>query len=134
MSEYKLPEGFKKITLQDIFNAAWQAFIVEDRPAASEKGTCSYLTSDGRKCAVGLVIPDGHPTQTEPKTWDTFVSDYPDLFDEEILQMSKGALACFQRRLHDSMVGNNEWLCSVEGRRTAYQLIANDYNLTIPGE
>lgn len=134
MSEYKLPEGFKKITLQDIFNAAWQAFIVEDRPAASENNSCSYLTSDGRKCAVGLVIPDGHPAQTEPKTWDTFVCDYPELFDEEILQMSKGALACFQRQLHDRMVDDDEWSFSVEGRRTAYRLAARDYNLTIPGE
>ena len=134
MSEYKLPEGFKKITLQDIFNAAWQAFIVEDRPAASEKGACSYLTSDGRKCAVGLVIPDGHPAQVKPGTWNNWVHEYPDLFDASVLQMSKHSLFEFQRHLHDSMVSGGTWGFNQEERKGVYRLVASDYNLTIPGE
>lgn len=28
--------------------------------AANKNGGCEYLTSDGKKCAIGLFIPDGH--------------------------------------------------------------------------
>lgn len=83
---FQLPEGFKPITLQIIFDAAWQAFIVERRPpaqvlqAASARGepeyACRYRTIDGRSCAVGLPIPKGHPYENE-------IADFCDLLELE---------------------------------------------------
>lgn len=81
---YQLPTDFKRITFQDIFDAAWQAFIVEDRPPGVTKDAagytaCRYLTDDGRKCAVGLVIPDGHPAQKHSGPFENIVTMYPEL-------------------------------------------------------
>ncbi len=46
---------------QTLFNNAWQHFIVGDgQPAFSvQDKMCWYLTADGRKCAIGVSIPDG---------------------------------------------------------------------------
>lgn len=52
------------ITNQEIFDAAWQAFVVEQRPASRKfskdinKYECQYRDPDGNRCAVGLCIPD----------------------------------------------------------------------------
>lgn len=132
MSEYKLPEGFKKITLQDIFNAAWQAFIVEDRPpAATEMGYCRYLTDDGRKCAVGLCIPDGHPAQYCEVSWGSMAEEFPDLWDIDSLHVD---FDFFQRQMHDTLQTNGVWKKDRRTRADHYRAIATRYNLTIPGE
>ncbi len=54
------------ITLQRVFNLAWQAFIVEGKPPATLKGQCTYRffrasTEDPTgqelsKCAIGLAL------------------------------------------------------------------------------
>lgn len=47
------------ITLQSIFNAAWDHFIVKgNRNAAVSAGTCRYITEKGARCAVGLVLSE----------------------------------------------------------------------------
>lgn len=132
MSEYKLPEGFKKITLQDIFNAAWQAFIVEDRPpATNEQGYCRYLTADGKKCAVGLCIPDGHPAQHCEYTWDEMSERHPELWDIDKTYVD---FDFFQRQMHDFLQNHGEWKRDKEDREAHYRSMAARYNLTIPGE
>lgn len=132
MSEYKLPEGFKKITLQDVFNAGWQAFIVEDQPPAVDvNGDCRYLTADGKKCAVGLCIPDGHDAQQCEYTWREMSGMYPELWDidEEYVNLD-----FFQRRMHDSLQNHGKWKRGKQDREAHYRAMAARYNLTIPGE
>lgn len=56
------------ITLQQVFNLAWQAFIVEGKPPAIENGQCTYRVSRigdedpalraCSKCAIGLALAD----------------------------------------------------------------------------
>jgi hypothetical protein len=119
-----------KITLQDIFNAAWQAFIVEDRKPAFENLSCRYLTDDGRRCAVGLCIPDGHPAQLLAMSFDQLALDYPELFDVP----DDCDLDTFQNALHDELIvyESGEWFLSKAEREQAYRLIAAQYNLTVP--
>lgn len=142
-----------RVTLQDIFNAAWQAFIIEDRPPAQEfvgkddeyasNYSCRYLTTDGRKCAVGLCIPDGHPFQNSRSTFDDLVEEdrekYEDLsescvFDTSLYQKPAYLLREFQADLHDHLCLNGRWKYPVERRKEIYRGVANRFKLTIPGE
>lgn len=51
------------MTPQEIFDRAVERLRDGTGPAQSRNGACMYLTSDGRKCVVGIFIPDGHPGQ-----------------------------------------------------------------------
>jgi hypothetical protein len=42
---------------------------------------CEYLTKEGRKCAVGLFIPDGHPGQECGSDVSGLLDKFPDLTD-----------------------------------------------------
>ena len=42
---------------------------------------CEYLTKDGRKCAIGIFIPDGHEAQEDENTVIITLGTYPDLWD-----------------------------------------------------
>lgn len=127
----------KTISLQDIFDAAWQKFIVEDAPpAVSAQGCCSYLTEDGRKCAVGLCIPDGHKAQTiKDIGFSGLVHPFPELWADDVMGLTFTALDIFQNSLHDAHTNyTGDWTSSKENREQAYRKVAQDYGLTIPGE
>lgn len=130
------------ITLQQIFNAAWQAFIVEGQaPGVVNIGydddyyECRYRTPDGRACAVGLCLPAGHPAAgKEDVNFGSIVDYWPELFDEQIQGMGHDGLDSFQHGLHDSMVDTDtgEWDCSVEEREKKYRRIAKQFGLEVP--
>lgn len=120
-------------SLQKIFNAAWQHFIVEDNPPCVNISTkrCVYLNNDGNKCAVGLCIPDGHPAQEYDGSFNGLVSKYPDLFPD--LQDYDGiSLSRFQKSLHDCLHDDGKWFFSKEQRKERYLAVAKDYGLTVP--
>lgn len=122
------------ITLQKIFDAAWQAFIAEEKPPAKINGECRYLTSDGRKCAVGLCIPDGHSAQNSSRTFGYLVELAPSLFDASVRSVGSERLDRFQRELHDNIAGDDGWLLTPDEMRNRYILIAEEYGLTVPQE
>ena len=41
--------------------------------------TCMYLTPEGRKCAIGILLPDGHDAQKARVSAAFLFDDYPDL-------------------------------------------------------
>jgi hypothetical protein len=127
------------ITAQMIFNAAWQRFIIEQAPPAvhkpipsegySNRYLCSYLTEDGKKCAVGLCIPDGHPIQQcNTALFYLIAGQYNHLFN---LKESENTL---QFELHDSLVNSNtgEWTHSLLYRKQAYIEVAKKFSLKVP--
>lgn len=119
-------------TLQKIFNKAWQHFIVENNlPAVREDDICQYLTIEGRKCAIGLCIPDGHPAQNYGGSFGGLVNKYPDLFPG-LVDMDEDYVNEFQKRLHDDLQADGEWLFSKEEMKNEYLAVAKDYRLTIP--
>src|SRR3990172_5437597 len=123
----------KKITLQMIFDAAWQAFIMEEKPPASDQGCCKYLTQKGDRCAVGLTLPDGHPALYFAAGFNYIVECYTSLFCENILMEPPENLNAFQSRLLDELVTNqNTWKYPVDERRRLYIQVAADYSLTVP--
>ena len=133
-------DNIEKISLQKIFNLAWEHFIVRDEPPAVYNGACMYLTRDGRKCAVGLALPDGHPSQKFECSFAHLVEGHPELFDESVKRMTRLRtrlrLDEFQRRLHDSMsdrVSDNAgWCYTLDERKEEYLAVAKDYGLTVP--
>lgn len=123
------------IKTQDIFNAAWNHFIINEAPPAVDVegsdgfngGTCKYLTPDGRKCAIGLCLPDNHPSQKAKGNVSRLTKDYPDIEFEDIHEANM-----LQKFLHDWLVTRDQWSRSLEKRKAEYLRIAALYNLTVP--
>ena len=128
------------ITLQDILTAAWQAFIVERRPPACDpiSRNCVYLTEDGRKCAIGLCIPDGHPAQHSYATFGSLVHAYPGLFDDQIKSLTPDERDDIQEALHDTHLDyddGDQWRDGhIQDMITCYREVARKYNLILPEE
>lgn len=121
-----------KITLQKIFDLAWEHFIVGDgEPAFDGNNGCLYKTGDGRKCAVGLALPT---YETYEGSFGALVDKYPNLFDQSVIQIPYHDLNEFQCYLHDRLIDScsGEWNCSKEDRKANYLRTADRFGLTIP--
>ena len=127
------------ITFQDIFNAAWEEFIIKDNPPAVEPTkysySCKYLTKDGRKCAIGLCLPTNLDTKGTNNsnmdvTFGELIVRYPDLFDCK----SSTDATDFQKDLHDDLVNmkTGQWNYTKDARKQNYINVARKFNLTIP--
>ena len=46
------------LTQQQVFDKVWNYFVVEKHEPATNCGDCYYRTEEGRKCAIGIFIPD----------------------------------------------------------------------------
>lgn len=126
-------------SLQEIFNKAWQHFIVEDGLPASEYNqaidmySCKYLTDKGRKCAVGLSIPEGHSAQYYNGNFSEIIILYPDLFSD-LVNFDEEIIDNFQYYLHDNLtdISNGQWRFTKKQRKNKYLAVAREYGLTIP--
>jgi hypothetical protein len=124
-----------KITLQQIIDAAWQKFIVEDAPpAVGSDGLCDYRVASGARCAVGPCLPEAGYSFTG--SFSGVVREYPSLFDSELVAMARGDYALkldsFQRRLHDGLQSHGQWLHPRDDRARQYRNVAESYGLTLP--
>lgn len=61
---------------------------------------CQYLTKDGRKCAVGLFIPDGHIGQTSSGDVISLLNQHPSLSIN--MPLNTEAMKIFQNK-HDNL-------------------------------
>lgn len=133
---------FKPLSLQDLFDNAWKAFIIGDaKPAfdkvlnryGDEETTCRYLDGDGNKCAIGVSLPDGHSSQDYNKGFGALVNDYPELFDDSVKSLSVVRLSIFQQDLHDMLFNPNTLeFPPKEEMKKAYIKVAEKFCLTIP--
>lgn len=121
------------ITLQQILDAGHQAFVVEGKPPAKNDAGCFYLLGDGRRCAVGLVLPDGHKALAYRWSLSGLVEGWPELFSPEVRRMSCNALNIFQAKIHDELATDSgTWLLSREELHERYIQVAEEYGLTPP--
>jgi hypothetical protein len=127
-----------KITLQQIFDAAFQAFIIEDRPpCVGSSGACFYRGPNNTHCAVGLVLP---PEIDNPEgTFTSVMGQYSEFFHEDLFKMTQEELDNFQQALHDDLCLHNkigkvqpEWALNARQRLTVYIIVAKAYNLKVP--
>lgn len=77
-------------------------------PATNKYGRCQYLTEDGRKCAVGLVIPDGHPAQAEECAAVVLYERHPDLVERIPKGMNVADMTTLQG-IHDYLSPASRW-------------------------
>jgi len=121
-----------RITAQAVLDASYQAFIVENRPpAVNDNGECCYKTASGKRCSIGLCIPDGHPALRSRAAAGMLVEEYPELFDPDVCAST---LTYMQRQLHDEMRFKARWRYSVEWRKERYKNIARELGLIFPGD
>lgn len=66
------------LTLQEIHDKIDKEFKGK---AVDSNGYCQYLTEDGKKCAIGLFIPDGHRAQQCFENVLGILRKYPNLED-----------------------------------------------------
>ena len=65
---------------------------------------CSYLTKCGKRCAIGMFIPDDHPGLTYQKGVVSLLQDYPDL-KEHMPHVSDVRLGSFHSLEGDATLG-----------------------------
>lgn len=134
---------FKPLSLQDLFDNAWRVFIIGDaKPAfnkvvneyyGNEETVCRYLDDNGNKCAIGVSLPDGHPSQNYTKGFGLLVNNYPELFDDSVKSLSVIRLSIFQQDLHDVLFDLNTLeFPPKEEMKKAYIKVAEKFGLTIP--
>lgn len=102
-------------TKQEIFDRVVAHLRQQGRPAR-EGSWCRYLTADGLKCAVGALIPDGHPAQTDldgDPTPQILAERYPNLFEPHLVEGGPWGLLRQLQKAHDEATGAN-WLAVVE--------------------
>lgn len=88
---------------------------------------CMYLTPDGKKCAIGIFIPDGHEAQNFGGSVFHLVAYYPDI-REIFAGINTYSLRVLQG-IHDYHGG---WTGDVFNERGEAELrrFARDYGLT----
>lgn len=68
---------------QGIFDKVVKHLLTQNRKAQADtmmgRTMCMYLTPDGNKCAIGCLIPDGHPGQSQEGTVHDLFKAHPDL-------------------------------------------------------
>lgn len=126
----------KPISLQDIFNAAWQRFVVEQAQPGHNGRYCAYRGKNDSRCAIGAAIPDElYDPEMEGCQFGGIVGKFPDLFDGQIRGMDSMELDNFQTELHDYLFytgdGHRQYP-SPDQVEQAYRRVAATYNLEVP--
>ena len=83
---------------QGIFDTVARHLLTQQEKALNENGFCVYLDEAGRKCALGCLIPDGHPAQHdhEPATPSDLHEEYG-FFEKENIPFLNAL-----QRIHDN--------------------------------
>jgi len=94
------------VNKQAIFETVKNHLLSMDKRSYVEDNTgfpvCVYLDPDGRKCAIGALIPDGHPAQQVRMSVTTLLEQYSDL--EQLWQVETEEdknFLCTLQRVHD---------------------------------
>lgn len=113
------------MTNQEALNKVWDYFVVQGHPQAKGEFGCWYRTpGDGRKCAVGCLIPDSdYFPEMESAGLRKVISMVPALggVNPTLLRRMQGA--------HDSGGRADSFSGHMEGRLSE---IAANYGLSVP--
>lgn len=121
---------------QAVFDKVWHAITQQGCAArlpvpGTGNTRCVYLTDDGRKCAVGHLIPDGHPGQRHLGTVYELLLDHRDLRDLiEVDERSDREFLCRLQTAHDSagIIRAEDFL---DDFRLRMRILARAYRLTV---
>jgi hypothetical protein len=111
-------------TEQEIFNAAWDWFGVQRKPASIIRGVCVYRGPRKRRCGVGIFIPDNrYMSAMEGSNSNIIIGGYLPEFGPY-----KYILAAIQE-CHDSTSGTDAFS---EEFRSKMKALAVEFNLQVP--
>jgi hypothetical protein len=116
-------------TAQEVFDYVIGQLVCQGGRSVSASGTdCRYRGSDGRKCAVGFLIPDElYVWRMEGDSISGLCGHFPDLCAKSGIKKHNDILNGLQH-MHDSLsTWQNQDSFSHKTRR-----IADLYNLTVP--
>lgn len=135
--------------MQRMFDKVWDYFAVQGNPFAFDPAldTCRYRTADGRKCAVGCLIPDEAYTKTIEESgvqridkWcDTFAKPaFVKWWRETMYDKRLTMLAMRLQQAHDDagrkMYNNPNPAACMEEYTNNMRGIARDMGLSFPQE
>lgn len=122
-------------TLQDLFSAAWCHFVVAKDPFAFDKdyNKCGYQLEDGRRCIIGVSLPDELIALIGPTHNNECIVHVCDAFDEveEYLSLCPRDAVTRLQNIHDYNFNLADPYGQVESDLRRY---ASDYHLAIPNE
>lgn len=116
--------------LQETFDTIVRHLRRQGHRAVDETGHCVYLASDGSRCAVGVLIPDGHPALTPGIKLGVkdLLSAFPDLKERIAPTRDHAALLNSLQVVHDDRRSWTDWGLSTEGW-ARLRNVARAYNL-----
>lgn len=111
------------LTKQEIFNRV-ATHLLTQRAKAMDEGRCRYLDRQGRRCAVGCLIPDGHPSLTVFASLGFLLITYPDLAEGWGLDEDAFSLLNELQLIHDNDMPS-QWAAHLTE-------LASKFNLSVP--
>ena len=106
------------MTKQEIFDKVVKHFSIQRQAAG--RGVmlcCMYRTPDGRKCAVGALIPDeAYDPSCEGEGVSTLFREYPDMMRVSGLTRRHEVLLIDLQRAHDSAAESGCFLSDLSGK------------------
>jgi len=98
------------LTMQEIFDTVVQHLLTQNEKSVDTfRGTCLYRTPDGKKCAVGALIPDDEYNVSMESTGDvhSLVYNHSDLCPKSLLAYRTNEsfmdLLLTLQRVHDNL-------------------------------
>lgn len=113
---------------QDFINKCAARLLDGKGQALGDNYVCSYLTPDGNKCLVGLLIPDGHPAQVEVGGVGMICNKFQDL--KKAFEGHRSFLKDIQA-LHDETDNWEGLIFNAEGKYQ-FRTLCVEYGLQIP--
>lgn len=102
---FNTANGYTKQKIIDKINSDFKGKAVRAIDA-DEKSICAYLTHDGKKCAVGLFIPDGHDAQSHEGGYQDLMKNHSETL-QTLMSMEDTGMTAFQS-FHDVQLKNSE--------------------------
>ena len=66
---------------REIFDTVNENLLRQNKKAQLENGDCKYLTDNGLRCAIGWLIPDGHPALHSSQAVPCLLAEHQDLWE-----------------------------------------------------
>lgn len=115
------------MTRQEIFEKVVAHFAAQRAVAIDDYGNCRYRTGDGRKCAVGALIPDdAYSPNFENKSAEALFVNYPEMMRSAGLTPGGPAFLMALQSAHDGAMQGVKVLTSLSKRLAE---VAADYKL-----
>lgn len=111
---------------QEIFDKVVTHLLTQKKKALSKDGKCVYLNEDGFKCAIGCLIPDGHPAQYCDGGIQSIISysDISELFGIRSMYWLDTPFLKQLQLIHDTC-DVVEWYSQLHGMAVKYDLKFN---------